>query len=60
MTASWQTGDSIVDKHGLLIPSDLPAGDYTLIAGLYDISDAAARLAVEGSSSVELGTVTVQ
>lgn len=57
MTISWGVGDSIVDNHGLLIPADIAAGQYRLIAGLYDINDPAARLPVGDSSYVELGTI---
>ncbi|MYD09947.1 MAG: hypothetical protein F4X02_07865 [Chloroflexi bacterium] len=59
-TTSWPVDETIVDNHALAVPRDLPAGDYTLIAGLYDISDPSARLPVEGSTYVELGTVTLQ
>ncbi|MFC2046103.1 ArnT family glycosyltransferase [Chloroflexota bacterium] len=34
-TSTWTPGESIVDRHGVLLPLDLPAGDYRLIAGLY-------------------------
>ncbi len=59
-TTGWPVGESVVDQHALLIPADLPAGDYTLIVGLYDINDPAARLAVEGKSYLDLGTVAVR
>ena len=59
MTTSWQPGDSIVDNHGLLIPADIAAGEYRLIAGLYDINDPAARLRAGDSSYVALGTIEV-
>ena len=59
-TTAWPVGESVVDNHALLIPADLPAGEYTLIVGLYDINDLAARLAVEGKSYLDLGTVAVR
>jgi len=59
-TTAWPVGESVVDKHALLIPADLPAGEYALILGLYDINDPAARLAVEGKSYLDLGTVAVR
>ena len=34
-TSSWGKGESIVDRHGLLLPGDLPAGNYDLHLGLY-------------------------
>ena len=58
-TTNWLPGETVVDKHGLLIPADLPAGDYTLIAGLYDIDDPGARLPVGDSSYVNLGIIEV-
>ncbi len=57
MTSAWQAGDSVIDNHGLLIPADLPAGQYRLIVGLYDISDPAARLPVGGGTFIELGAI---
>ncbi len=58
-TTTWKTGYNYYDLHALLIPKELPTGDYTLIAGLYDITDPAARLPVGESTYVELGKVTV-
>jgi len=59
-TTAWSVDETVVDSHALQIPPDLPAGDYTLIAGLYHISDPSARLAVADSTFVNLGTVTLQ
>jgi hypothetical protein len=35
-TSGWQPGDVIRDRHALLLPPDLPGGEYSLHAGLYD------------------------
>jgi 4-amino-4-deoxy-L-arabinose transferase-like glycosyltransferase len=35
-TTSWQPGEQIQDNYGIAIPSDLPAGSYTLEIGMYD------------------------
>ncbi len=59
-TTAWQANVPVVDHHALLIPMDLPAGEYRLIAGLYDIHDPAARLLVDGASYVELARVWVE
>ena len=59
MTTSWQPGASIVDNHALLIPADLPAGEYQLVAGLYDIHDPSARLPTDAETYASLGMVTV-
>lgn len=34
-TSGWAAGERIDDRHGLLLPAALPAGEYRLIAGLY-------------------------
>jgi 4-amino-4-deoxy-L-arabinose transferase-like glycosyltransferase len=35
-TSGWRPGEAIRDQHALQLPPDLPAGDYTLVAGMYD------------------------
>lgn len=60
LTATWEADTSMVDNHALLIPSDLPAGEYTLIVGLYDINDAAARLPVNDADYAELARIRVE
>jgi 4-amino-4-deoxy-L-arabinose transferase-like glycosyltransferase len=59
-TPGWPPGATIRDHHGLLIPRDLPAGDYTLIAGLYDSDDPAARLPVGDGDNLVLGAIRVE
>jgi hypothetical protein len=60
LTTLWQPGDVITDNHALSIPADLSPGDYTLIAGLYDLSNPAARLPVtDDTTYAELATVTI-
>jgi len=36
-TTSWVAGQIIVDTHTLSLPADVPAGQYTLFVGLYDV-----------------------
>lgn len=60
LTTTWEADTPMVDNHALLIPSDLPVGEYTLIAGLYDINDPAARLMVNGASYAELARIRVE
>ena len=38
-TTSWEPGEQVPDAHRIAIPRDLPPGEYTLIAGLYDPRD---------------------
>lgn len=36
-TTLWREGDVLLDTYDLEIPADLPAGDYRLVVGLYDL-----------------------
>jgi hypothetical protein len=35
-TDTWESGEALVDRYGLLLPAALPAGTYTLTVGMYD------------------------
>jgi hypothetical protein len=59
-TTTWQSGEVIVDNHGILLPPELPPGEYALRLGLYDAFDPQARLPVNGEDSLLLATITVQ
>lgn len=59
-TTSWAAGEAIRDNHGLLLPPDLPPGQYELRLGLYDALDPAARLPVNGGDSLHLEVITVE
>jgi len=47
---TWQPGDQITDRHGLLLPFDLPPGLYRIVVGLYPV-EGGDRLTVCDSSS---------
>ena len=47
-TSSWQPGDVIEDEYQLPVPADLPAGEYTLAAGMYDLATMRRLPLVEG------------
>ncbi len=57
ITTGWSPGAAVVDQSALLV--DVPPGAYTLIAGLYDLNDPAARLPVNGGDYLTLATITV-
>jgi 4-amino-4-deoxy-L-arabinose transferase-like glycosyltransferase len=63
-TSTWAVGEPIVDRYGVLLPGDLPAGEYRLIAGLYNPASGE-RLEVVANASatpddhLAVGTVTV-
>jgi hypothetical protein len=47
LTSRWPPGETIIDNHGILIPSELPPGNYQLRIGLYDVVDPNARLPIQ-------------
>lgn len=51
-TTTWQSGESIVDNHALVIPKDLHPANYRLIIGLYNSNDPEDRLLVMDSDEV--------
>lgn len=57
-TSTWRAGESVSDRHGLVVPADLPAGIYRLIAGMVDPATGQ-RLAAGGADFVDLGDVRV-
>lgn len=61
-TFRWLAGDLIRDRHRLQLPADLPAGDYRLYAGLYDVATLA-RLPADApetsADAVFLGTISL-
>lgn len=52
LTTTWVPGEMVQDNHGLLVPVDAPAGQYTLLLGLYDIADPDGRLPIETTSGI--------
>ncbi|MBN1979141.1 MAG: glycosyltransferase family 39 protein [Anaerolineae bacterium] len=34
-TTIWQPGQAVTDRHGILLPADLPPGGYTLVVAVY-------------------------
>lgn len=59
-TPSWEVGETIVDNHGLVLPTDLPPGTYTLITGMYDPASGERLRTAEGAESLTLGTLEVE
>lgn len=56
----WQTNDVIVQAWSLVLPEDMPQGDYDLIVGVYNSQSNRRLLMTDGSDVVVLGVVTVQ
>ncbi len=47
-TTSWEAGDLVSDWHLLILPPNTPAGDYTILVGLYQL-ETGERLSLLGS-----------
>ena len=59
-TRMWQPGDRVQDEHIIPLPSDLPAGVYTVRVGWYD-RDTEARLPLDSAGDYcDLGAVTLE
>jgi len=58
-TSFWDPGEVVPDWYELLIPPDIPPGDYTIVLGLYRLADEA-RLPVAGLGDKVLLPVRVQ
>ena len=61
---AWIPGQAVVDTQRLILPNDLPAGDYRLVVGIYDWRDGT-RLPATGADAapgdvVELGPIRVR
>lgn len=59
-TSGWLAGARVIDRHGLVLPNFLPAGEYRLIAGLYHPTTGQRLPVSTGGDFVELGTITLQ
>jgi len=60
-TSRWRPGEIVVDRHVLTLPEGLPAGEYGLRAGLYQV-EPLRNLTVDppaADNRVDIGTVTV-
>jgi hypothetical protein len=36
-TSVWAPGEVIIDPHVVVLPADLPAGQYRLLVGMYNL-----------------------
>jgi hypothetical protein len=50
-TSTWKPGESIIDRHGVLLPDDLAPGEYQLVVGLYDPATGNRLLVTAGTSA---------
>ncbi len=57
--SGWAAGETIIDRHGLALPNNLPPGEYRLVAGMYHSGDGTRLVLSDGRDAVLLGTVMV-
>lgn len=50
----WQPGEVVVDPYTIPLPSDLPAGTYSLMVGLYDADTNIRLLTPSGQDALQL------
>jgi hypothetical protein len=54
-TSMWATGETIVDPHPVLLPGDLPVGEYRLLVGMYELETLERLPRVDGKGdSIEI------
>ena len=63
-TSAWQAGVEVVDRQGVALPANLPAGRYELLLGLYDAATGQ-RLPVSAAAALPgdrllLATINIQ
>ncbi|MEK9164389.1 MAG: DUF2142 domain-containing protein [Chloroflexota bacterium] len=60
-TRWWDVGETVIDPRGVLLPADLPRGDYRVIVGLYlAATGERLTLAASGGDSIELVSFTIK
>jgi len=59
-TTTWQVGETIIDNHALILPSDLPPSHYALIIGLYNPNDPLERLIVQSQDFLFITDILVE
>lgn len=58
-TTGWLPGEIILDERRLSLPGELPAGDYRLVAGLYDPQSATRLRTATGEDAVLVASFQV-
>ena len=48
-TRVWSSGELVVDPHVVALPADLPAGQYRLLVGMYDLETLARLPRLDGA-----------
>jgi len=60
-TTTWAVGEYVLDQHRLMLPSEIPSGNYRIIVGMYLPKDGTRLQAIDSTGQIigdyiELGT----
>jgi hypothetical protein len=58
-TTGWLPEEIVMDERVLHVPAGAPAGEYTLLCGLYDLATGERLIASDGSDAVLLATLAL-
>jgi len=59
-TSTWAGGEEVTDYHGLPLPADIPAGEYWLEVGLYEVATGKRLLVLPtGEDRVLIGPIQI-
>jgi hypothetical protein len=58
-TTTWTPDQVIEDRRALMLPADLPAGEYRLVVGLYDAATGQRLTLTDGSDALLLETLYI-
>ncbi len=56
---TWKVGREVIDRRAMLLPRDLPQGEYAFVIGVYRVSNSKRLLTQSGADYVELASVRV-
>jgi hypothetical protein len=61
-TTSWQTNVTVIDHYSLVVPNNLPPGEYELRTGMYPPGQPLNRLVVTdpGKTSVDSNSILIK
>jgi len=58
-TSGWQPGEEVDDKQAILLPRDIPPGQYQIVVGFYLLESGQRLVLTDGQDSLGLGSIEV-
>jgi len=59
LTSGWQPGEEVDDKQAMLLPRDIPPGQYQIVVGFYLLETGQRLTLADGQDSLGLGSIEV-